>query len=262
MTENEPQPAQERPRALQPKLARAKALPRLRLAILAIAILAIGGMLYFLKQEAKREQAYAEQIRIEEAAQREAQLAQWNEAITRQYGGIRTKGEAAPLVARVGEAIARAAAQKSATVTLRFHLLAEPDNSDMFALPDGTIYLTTALLNRMQTEGELASILALGAAHALADTWPEWQPASEDPPTPMKLRYPETVDTAAITLMTDAGYDPNAMLGGFTRLIEAYQAGAVVGFFTTHASSADRLQKIKTAITARYPDGLPPELSR
>ena len=184
---------------------------------------------------------------------------QIQEYLAAHYKGEATSGKQHALVMRVGEAIETRNATKDARKKLTFHLMNEPILINLFALPTGDVYVTTALVNRMRTEGELAAALSNGAAHALAGDKLRGG-------TDGKFRYTTTQETAAdaatVKLMSAAGYDPNAYLGMFQVLTEAYNAKADVPFFATHPSAQWRLDTIRTEIKTLYPTGVPAVLSK
>jgi len=156
--------------------------------------------------------------------------------ILKKYGGESTNIQQRDLVARVANAIVTKTDAKDAVKGMRFHLLADSNAINSFALPTGDVYITTALVNRMRTEGELAAVMANGAAHVLANhhmTMPE-APAALIPQ--FTAEQESKVDGRAVKIMADAGYSPTAMITMFTVLTEAYSAGADAQFFATHPS--------------------------
>ena len=261
-----PPPDDKRTRLEHPKLALAKTSAQLRGSLMIlIAIMALGG-LYFLKLQSKREQQEIVQEKQLTEQQRAAQVVEISATLMKAYKGEITQTTQAALVNRVGTAIAQKSDAKNTATKLSFHLLAEENAINLFALPNGEVFVTTALVNRMKTEGQLAAALAHGIAHGMTGDMPE--PLATQPTPPNVPLWTYTVaqerasDVLALTLMSQAGYDPNAMIGLFGVLTDAYQTKAEVGFFVTHPNERERLQQIQNAITALYPSGIPPELSQ
>ncbi len=185
------------------------------------------------------------------------------------YGGKSSDQKHQTLVTRVGMALVSKSAAQNSDVNFRFHVLSEPDAINAFALPSGDVYVTTALVNRMQTEGELAAVLANGIAHILAgDRMQSAEPIPEqvDATTNIKLHFTpdeeSAADAKAILSLNAAGYNPQALLGMFQVLTDAYNAGAEVPFFASHPSDSWRLTNIANAIAKLYPNGVPAELSK
>jgi predicted Zn-dependent protease len=221
------------------------------MAVLAVLLLGLVGLKYASEQEVS--------VAREQAKQQHEAIAR---AMAAEYKGESIQLDQRALVARVGKAFAEKSDGKKHP--LQFHLLAEPNAINLFALSSGDIYLTTALVNRMQTEGQLAAALAHGVAHVLAGDVPSAVAARAGslPLWAYSLEQERAADARAITLMVQAGYDPNALLGMFTVLVKAHQSGAAVDFFITHPNETSRMVDITAAIRALYPQGIPVELSK
>lgn len=182
--------------------------------------------------------------------------------IVKKYGTEGSDATHRELVNRIGTAIATKTDARNAPKPLRFHLLSDANAINAFALSTGDVYVTTALVNRMRTEGELAAVLANGAAHATMSHHMHLP----EPPAPMipsfTLVQESAVDARALKIMADAGYNPNAMLSLFEVLTTAYQAGADTQFFSTHPSPDGRLTAIQQSIATLFPNGVPEVLSK
>lgn len=197
-------------------------------------------------------------------------------------GGISNALDQKALVQKVGAALVAPKDVARAGWKFQFHLLAEPDILDAFALPDGQIFITTGLLNRLTTEGQLAAVLAHQVAHVLArdamrQLAVELQEegviiGAEDPQgldllarRMATLRYSTAQETAAdaqaLGLMAESGYNPEATIGLFRVLSAAYYAGAQVEYFRTHPNPAGRMEAIQAAIAEQHPKGVPDYLS-
>ncbi len=182
--------------------------------------------------------------------------------LMKKYGGESSDIAQRDLVNRIATAITTKTDAKDATKPLTFHLLADANAINAFALSTGDVYVTTALVNRMRTEGELAAVMANGAAHVISGHHMHVPEA----PAPMipafTVQQEGSVDARAVKIMADAGYSPNAMLSMFQILTEAYKAGADTQFFATHPSPEGRLTAISDAIAKLYPSGVPEILSK
>jgi beta-barrel assembly-enhancing protease len=93
-----------------------------------------------------------------------------------------------------------------------FHLLADPQTVNAFALPGGQVFITRALYDQLQTDGELASILGHETGHVVARHSAE-QIA--------KAQLTEGLTGAAVI----AACDPNSPNG----CVAASQMAAIVG---------------------------------
>ena len=185
-------------------------------------------------------------------------------ALSKNYHGESSDRRQVELVTRVGNAIATQSDAKNSPVKLKFHLLAEPDSINLYGLSSGDVYITTAMLNRMQTEGQLAAALAHGAAHALVGDMLTPVPTGKHP-LPLwqhSLEQEHAADALGLRLMSQTGYDPQAMGSMLTILAKAYNAGADVSFFATHPNAPDRLTVLDATIKQLYPTGLPAVMSK
>lgn len=201
-------------------------------------------------------------------------------ALVQQYKGVSTNTDQNALVMRVGSAIAGTEDVAGAGWKFQFQLLAEPDIINAFALPGGQIFVTSGLLNRLTTEGEVAAMLAHQIAHVIArdgvkklaaDGTASTGLANEDTMgllasqlvgTNFSSQQETAADLLAVKLMGDTGYNPNAMLGFIKILATAYYAGSQVEYFTTHPNPTDRVKAIQAAIAAAYPAGVPDSMSK
>src|SRR5690606_32484971 len=134
-----------------------------------------------------------------------------------------------------------------------FHLLEDPKTVNAFALPGGQIFVTTGLLTRLSTEGELAGVLGHEIGHVIERHSAERMAkqaltqgltmgaivAASDPNNPMGGRSDVLVrlvanfvslkygrddelesDVHGVSLLAAARYDPRAMLGVMRTLAE------------------------------------------
>lgn len=162
-----------------------------------------------------------------------------------------------------------------------FHYIAvDHEMVNAMALPGGYIYITRGLLERMQTEGQLAAVLAhetvhvvgrhtaaqmskrtaLGAATAAAAVAGGGQGARAAMITNQVLslsysRDDETeADGAGLDYLVRAGYDPNSMVEIQEILLKEHGLRRELEFFMTHPHPETRLHDIKRRIGQRYRD--------
>ena len=198
------------------------------------------------------------------------------------HGGLSSQPAQTANVTRVGEHLAASLDTSKNPWHFAFYVLAEPNRINAYSLPGGQVFITTALLNRLQTEGQLAAILSQQIAHVQQRHVAKQLKAlglttvllNASTPDPMAQLVPETVkftftpeqelaaDHDALTLMSKAGYNPHALIGALGILSAAYYAKSDVAYFTTHPNATNRLEKITAAITALYPAGVPTSLSQ
>ncbi len=234
---------------------------RRKLMIIGIVFIAIGGLVV-LKHEGKKatQQLSAE---IDKNAVSDEEI---KRAMLKEYGGISKNAEQVALVERVGGVILEKISARKNIPPIHFHVVAEANSINLFALPGGDIYVTTALVNRMQTEGQLAAALCHGIAHILGnDRTTRFDSTKQFTAVPLWVHsaaQEKAADRLGIALMAEAGYDPSAFSAMLIVLAGAYHAGADVAFFTTHPNDADRLANITAIIAELYPSGIPAILSK
>jgi beta-barrel assembly-enhancing protease len=158
-----------------------------------------------------------------------------------------------------------------------FHLLADPETINAFALPGGQIFITRGLLERMQNEDELAGVLGhevghvihrhaaeqiakgqLGAALsqavgvAASDGSDGGQRAAMIAAMVnqvVQLRYgrhdESESDRYGIDAMASAGYDPNAMLEVMEILQKASAGRSQPEWLSSHPLPETRIAEIR-----------------
>lgn len=88
--------------------------------------------------------------------------------MAQQYGGLLPNQRAQDRVDEICSVlVTRTAAQKT-PYEFECHVLADERTVDAFALPGGQIFLTAGLLERLETEGQLAGVLAHEIGHVVA----------------------------------------------------------------------------------------------
>ena len=69
-------------------------------------------------------------------------------------------------------------------------------------------------------------------------------------------------DRLGVRFMAQAGYDPRAMVGVMEVLRSAGGKGGTPEFFSTHPNPDNRIERIKQAIKAEFPNGVPNGLEK
>ncbi len=207
-----------------------------------------------------------------------------------QFGGLDPSSEAQALVRDVGERIVAQSGAGQAPYDYEFALLDDPETINAFALPGGPIYITEGLLGRLETEGQLAGVLAHEITHVVARHSAEQIAkaqltqgltgaaviAAYDPNDPASRNTAQVAmlvgqlvnlkfgrddelesDRLGVRWMSEAGYDPRAMIGVMEILASASQGGGPPEFFSTHPNPSNRIARIEEAIQAEFPNGVP-----
>ena len=85
--------------------------------------------------------------------------------MARQYGGISPDAQACNNVRRVGQKIVAGTDAQSTPYKFDFHLLADHEVVNAFALPGGQVFITEALYRMLTGEDELAGVLGHEIGH-------------------------------------------------------------------------------------------------
>lgn len=206
-----------------------------------------------------------------------------------QYGGLHPDTEAAAAVKAIGRKLVQDTRVSETPYEFDFHLLADENTVNAFALPGGQIFITAGLLKRLETEGQLAGVLAHEIGHVVARHSAQQIAkaklsqgltgaaaiATYDPDDPssrsgavaaamvaklLNMSYGRDdeleSDRLAVRLTGKAGYDPRAMIE-VMRILEQASGGARgPEFMQTHPNPGNRVAEIQKAIEQEYPQGL------
>jgi predicted Zn-dependent protease len=198
-----------------------------------------------------------------------------------EFGGLDADTQAQGVVEQIGSTVVQSSPAASTPYQYDFHLLADPQMVNAFALPGGQVFITRALFDLLTTEGELAGVLGHEIGHVVARHSAEQIAkakltdgltgaaviASYDPNNPssaqvaqmavlvgqlINLKYGRNdeleADTMGVCFMRDAGYDPHELISVMQILDQASQGNQPPEFLSTHPSSANRIQQIQQAI--------------
>jgi predicted Zn-dependent protease len=194
----------------------------------------------------------------------------------RLLGGYDRDAAAQRFVAAVGARIVLRSPAKSAPFRFRFAVLAEKRVATALALPGGAVFVTRALLSSLEDEAQLAGILAHEVGHAvgrhaserLAEDADARALADGSDAAAIAQRVAAALatmsfgprneveaDVLAVDFMSDAGYDPRALLA----VVSALSASGAA-LETAHPDAAAREVSIREEIARRYPGGVPDAL--
>jgi predicted Zn-dependent protease len=88
--------------------------------------------------------------------------------MAQEFGGVDPSQGDQALVDQIGQGIVASSAASQTPYEYEFHLLADAQTINAFALPGGQIFITRALYDRLQTEGQLAGVLGHEIGHVVA----------------------------------------------------------------------------------------------
>ncbi len=215
--------------------------------------------------------------------------------LVQQHGGPTSRSVHQERVNRIGfrllTALERELQEKGRSNPYReafqFTLLSDPKLVNAFALPGGQVFITEALYNQLETEGQVAGVLGheighvimrhgnkqmakqglfqglAGAAGVLGGS-EESARAAQMVSHVLSMKYGREAELESdhwgVRLCAMGGYDPRSMIGVMKVLEEAGGGGGTPEFFSTHPKPANRVEYIKQVIQEEFPNGVPDEL--
>lgn len=203
--------------------------------------------------------------------------------MSREMGGeIPSTDPRTQVVQRLGNMLAQDPLVRKSPWQFQFHLLADEETVNAFALPGGQIFITLALLNKLNNEAELAGVLGHEMGHVFERHTAEQMAKTQLGQTMvvavgaaasdhaqgatmmaalvnqmMQLRYGRQDEVEAdewgIRILEQAHYDPRAMV----RVMEVLKAASRGGdsgmdIFKTHPNPNERIKDIE-AYLAKHP---------
>lgn len=201
-----------------------------------------------------------------------------------EMGGLSRNQEAAAVVKQVGQHIVQNSAAKQSPYQYDFHLLADPQTINAFALPGGQVFITEGLLMRLTTDGQtlssdmLAGVLGHEVGHVVARHSAERLAQMElaqgltgavtmatyDPSNPNTAYIAQSVanmiqmkygrdqelesDYLGVRFMIEAGYEPELLIQVMEVLKQASGGNRVPEFQSTHPDPENRQEAIRAAI--------------
>jgi predicted Zn-dependent protease len=155
-------------------------------------------------------------------------------AMAQRYGGLSSDQPAQRRVDRICHDLVEKTDARRTPYDFDCHVLADERTADAFALPGGQVFITSGLLARLRTDGQLAGVLGHEIAHVVARhgaahlTSARAALARYDPGNPESRRNPAVgiligqlinlrfsrrdeleADRIGARLVAEAGYDPH-----------------------------------------------------
>lgn len=194
--------------------------------------------------------------------------------MAQQHGGLYPDQKLQSYIDMVGNKLVQSSMAKETPYRYEFHLLADPNTINAFALPGGQIFITYALLSRLQNEDQVAGVLGHEIGHVLGRHSAEriaehefWKTISTGASVGADMgglvngigqnvllgngRDDELEsDKLGVQFMINAGYNPEEMIGVMKILKAAAGPNRTPEFQSTHPDPENRIEKIKEAIRA------------
>jgi predicted Zn-dependent protease len=256
---------------------------------LVLAVIAIGG--YYLGTREETNPITGETQRIALTVEEEIALGlQSAPQMAAEFGGQDPDQQLQALVDEIGQRLVSSSEAGQTEYPFEFHVLADTQTVNAFALPGGQIFITRALVDLLQTEGELAGVLGHEIGHVVGRHSAEQLAKSQliqglagaasvglyDPQNPesasaaqmaqlvgamitMKYGREDELqsDRLGVRFLSDAGYDPRALIRVMEVLESASGGARQPEFMSTHPDPGNRIQTIQQAIEEVFPNGVP-----
>ena len=191
--------------------------------------------------------------------------------MAQQHGGLHPDTRYQNKVDEVGQKLVTNSSANRSPYKYEFHLLADSQTINAFALPGGQIFITYALFSKLENEDQLAGVLGHEIGHVLgkhsneritnADFWKYFvMGASAVDMGAVAQQYGQgsllkngrgdelESDDLGVLLMLNSGYNPEEMIGVMQILKTAAGPNRVPEFQSTHPDPENRIEKIKEAI--------------
>ncbi|HLF74893.1 MAG TPA: M48 family metalloprotease [Anaerolineales bacterium] len=198
-----------------------------------------------------------------------------------EFGGLDPSQQDQAIVDQTGNLLVQSSAAVRTPYEYEFHLLEDEQTINAFALPGGQIFITRALYDQLQTEGELAGVLGHEIGHVVARHSAEHIAkakltegltgaaviATYDPENPASASSAQVAaligqlinlkfgredelesDFLGVCFMNDSGYDPSDLITVMQILAASRQSEQPPEFFSTHPNPESRVQRIQEAI--------------
>lgn len=195
--------------------------------------------------------------------------------MAQQHGGLYPDNKYQAMVDAVGEKLVINSVAAESPYQFEFHLLADANVINAFALPGGQVFITYALFSQLENEDQLAGVLGHEIGHVVgrhsADriskqgltqgilsgvaVGSESQSATQMAAVianVVNMKYGRDdeleSDNLGVKFMIEAGYNPEEMIGVMEILKNAAGPNRVPEFQSTHPDPENRIQKIQEAI--------------
>lgn len=192
--------------------------------------------------------------------------------MAQQHGGLHPNSQYQALVDNVGNKLVNNSIARETPYKYEFHLLADPNAINAFALPGGQIFITYALFSKLNNEDQLAGVLGHEIGHVLGRHSAEriaeseyWQGLATagsvggdvgglvsgiGQKTLLTNGRDDELesDDLGVRFMMKAGYDPEEMIGVMEILKSAAGPNRVPERMSTHPDPENRKEKIRESI--------------
>ncbi len=193
-------------------------------------------------------------------------------SMAQQHGGLHPDQRLQAFVDQVGAKLVDNTVARETPYKYEFHLLQDSETVNAFALPGGQIFITYALLSKLDNEDQVAGVLGHEIGHVLGKHSAEriensnlWSTISMGAEVGAGAGQATSAigqnillgngrddelesDDLGVRFMIKAGYDPYQMIEVMKILKAASGPNRMPEFQSTHPDPENRIEKIKEAI--------------
>ncbi len=251
--------------------------------IVAIIVAVIGAISYYSSRSTNEVTGEVQHISL--SADQEVALGlQAFPEMAQQFGGEIDHPVISNYVEEVGQRLVRSSDAQKGPYQYDFHVLADPQTINAFALPGGQVSITLGLLRRLRNEAELAGVLGHEIGHVVGRHGAEQLSkqqftqtlvgaaviAAYDPNRPGSSAQSAAIaaavgqlvtmrfgrqdelesDALCVQMLSQAGYDPRGMGQLLQILAESDEGGRPPEFFSTHPNPENRMARVDEMIRA------------
>lgn len=194
-------------------------------------------------------------------------------SMAQQFGGLYPDQRLQTLVKQIGQKLVTNTEVAKSEYQYDFHLLADPNTINAFALPGGQIFITYGLLKQLKTEDEIAGVLGHEIGHVIGRHSAEHMAQQELTQglvnaasvatdggggqmaafvaNMVNMKYGREdeleSDKFGVKYMLQTGYNPEALIG-VMEVLKAAGGGGQSEFTSSHPSPDNRISEIKRHI--------------
>jgi len=253
----------------------------------------IGAAMYYCNQQVNPVTGEKQHVSLSPQQEISMGLAAAPE-MEQQFGGELSDAAVQESASRVGQKVVAGSDAARSEYKYDFHVLRDPETINAFALPGGQVFITAGLLKHLRNEAQLAGVLAHEVGHvvgrhsaehvakaqftqilvgaagvAASDDRGDGQRAAAVAAMVGSLvnmkfsRKDESeADAFGVKYMSQAGYDPRAMVELMRILKDASGPSRQPEFLSTHPDPGNREQAIQAEIARLFPNGVPANLAK
>jgi beta-barrel assembly-enhancing protease len=214
--------------------------------------------------------------------------------MAQEFGGPDPDASVQSDLEQIGRKLVRQGKVANTPYRFQFKVLRDEQTVNAFALPGGPVFITRALLERLENEAQLAGVLghevghvvgrhsaeqiaktqlgqglvgAVGAATSDGESGgsPGAQQVAAFVLQMTLMKYGRTheleADALGVQIMSEAGYDPRALINVMTMLAKASGGSQQPEFVSTHPDPGNRQERIRQQIATKFPEGVPRQLT-